>query len=68
MRDALALQIVHNSYDLADVVSVDTVHLLLSELLLLEQVQKPQEVAALAELCQQVQLFPFPSDDNALVN
>lgn len=68
MRDAFALQIVHNFDGLTDVVSVDTVHILLSELLFFDQIQKSKKVAALAELSQQMQFLLIPSDDDILIN
>lgn len=68
MRDAFALQVVHNFDGLTDVVSVDTVHILLSELLFFDQIQKSKKVAALAELSQQMQLFLIPSNDDILIH
>lgn len=68
MRDAFALQIVNYFDGLTDVVSVDTVHILFSELLFLDQIQKSKKVAALAELSQQMQFLLIPSDDDILIH
>lgn len=68
MRDALALQIVHNFDGLADIVSIDTVHILLGELLLFYQIQKSKKVSTHSKLSQQMQFFFFSSDDYVIIN